>query len=149
MARAASAPGRYWFGVTWHGLRASDAYINAPLPNKHADLVTYGVSYGNGRVMVTSGLPQPTSARIRQAEQQIFGKPRACTLADSTPAHITLFPTTHVPSSGLSARIARQVASSRFWRIVSAKEVATVFAPVALLPTPQAACHALRPAAGG
>jgi len=46
-------------------------------------------------------------------------------------------------------RGARQVASSRFWRIVSAKEVATVFAPVALLPTPQAACHALRPAAGG
>lgn len=145
--KAASAPGRYWLGSTWHGLPAQDAYIDAPLPNKHPDLVTYGVSYGNGRIMVTSGLPQPTSTRIRQAEQQIFGKPRACTLADGTPAHITLFPTTHVPSSGLGARTARQVANIRFWRIVSPKEVTTVFAPLALLPTRQAACHALRSAA--
>jgi hypothetical protein len=147
--KAASALGRSWLGSTWHGLPAQDAYIDAPVPNKHADLVTYGVSYGNGRIMVTSGLPQPTSARIRQAEQQFFGKPRACTLADGTPAHVTLFPTTHVPSSGLGARTARQVANMRVWRIVSAKEVATVFAPVALLPTPQAACHALRPTVGG
>lgn len=83
---------------------------------------------------------------VRNSWASGCGRFTACTLPDGTPAHITLFPT-HVRAPGVAARTVRQFANIRFWRIVSPKEDTTVFASAALLPTPQAACHALRPAA--
>jgi hypothetical protein len=134
----------YWLGSSWQGLRPIDAYIDSPIPMSNPSDVSYGVSYGNGGIMITSGRRRPSQMTLLTS--RMFRKPVSCTLADGSPARVYEEADLKTPGdSGLSANVQRGIAKTRFLTIVNGTDLtANILGLKAYLPSLTAVCHALR-----
>jgi hypothetical protein len=135
--------GAYWLGPVWHGLRADQAFVSSPVPRGRGGTVGYAVSYGGDRVDVSSG---PPAGRALGKLANVLTRPRPCTLADGTPARVSVFRDAPRPRGLLGPQMTQALAWTRLVRITSAREDATVFAPARLAADLPAVCRALRPA---
>jgi hypothetical protein len=138
-------PGGFWLGTSWKGLGLDYAYTDTSLEAAQSAGVSYGFSYGNGRLDINSGVPEPGTIRLLTSAH-IFGKPHACTLADGTPAKVFQFRQITSPGQRLASNDVRELAKIRFRRVISAKQDTSIIAAANLLPSLTATCRALQPA---
>jgi hypothetical protein len=130
----------YWLGRTWRGLHPKDAYVDSPVPVSNPADVSYGVSYGNGRIMVTSG--RPRRGQMALLTSRMFRPPIACTLADGSPAKV--YEEANLKTPGVSADVEHGIANTRFLIIAGAHVTANVIGQKSYLPSLTAVCDALR-----